>query len=52
MAPTGLSNPQEQTDDPEGWCEKRRGHVSARLFPHFEPKKRFLKKAKPKYAFG
>ena len=26
--------------------------VSARLFPHFEPKKGFLKKAKPKFAFG
>ena len=26
--------------------------VSARLFPHFEPKKRFLKKVRPKIAFG
>ena len=25
---------------------------SARLFPRFEPKKGFLKKAKPKIAFG
>ena len=26
--------------------------LSARLFPHFEPKKRFLKKVRPKIAFG
>ena len=26
--------------------------VSAHLFPHFEPKKGFLKKAKPKIVFG
>ena len=47
-----LNNPWKGREGPQGLSTQQSGILKARLFPHFEPKKRFLKKVRPKIAFG